>query len=119
MLRSIFYDLKNDHEIAFFSSIIVAGHNYNKSDMSYGEMRLLLRNDFEEFFRLSNESGNQLLKERILERFKVFCKIIFKEFLDHNINFNKNTEVSLINIAEWKLEYYPDAERIGGKINGY
>lgn len=115
MLRSLFSEFNDDKNIIVLSSIVVAGQNYNKSDISYKKMRSLLQSDFEEFFRLSYEVENEPLKERVLERFKVFCRMIFKDFLNYNIFLESIDSVSMRDIAEWKLMIYPDHTLIGEK----
>lgn len=115
MLVSLFGPLDNSFELAAACSIFIAGTNYNQPNVTYGDMRSWLFEDFIEFFIISEEPGKDALKERIVERFKVFCKSIFLTTL---INFNSiklDNKESIFDIIDWLLFIFPSNQLINGE----
>ncbi|ALS09932.1 hypothetical protein ABE82_26315 (plasmid) [Paenibacillus peoriae] len=114
LILSLFVDNENTEWIAGACSILIAGTNYQGTDVTYLEMRKWLFEDFVEFLKVADDPKKKALKERIIERFKVFCQKVFATVLFNLHSLDKNIEeVTLTDIVEWLLFVYPDNRLIG------
>jgi len=118
MLESLFSPIDDIVDISSYSSALIAGSNYKKSDLSYGVMRKLLREDFEYYIKINEFEKQVPFKERIIERLKVFCKIIFSAFILHTDSLTEINDFSLYEIALWNIYLNPNGLLLGGKTNG-
>ncbi|MEG8975257.1 hypothetical protein U8Y98_00785 [Priestia megaterium] len=111
ILKNIFRE-ENLEKVALYSSIIIAGTNYDNDDVTYGEMRQWLYEDFTEFFQLASQQGHFFAKERVCERFKVFCKNIIGTLLFNLIPMKEEIHYDVQDIIKWILYINPDNHNI-------
>lgn len=113
LLREIFKE-ESEENVALFSSIIVAGINYDKNDVTYKEMRLWLFEDFKELLEISISKGNIPLKERVLDRFKVFSRNIIGTLLFNLFPENKSIceKITKNDLIGWILYINPEDKLI-------
>ncbi|MGG6447694.1 hypothetical protein [Pseudobacillus badius] len=111
IFKTIFqtYDIR---ELSINCAIIIAGTNYDEDDVTYGEMRHWLVEDFHEFFYIAARKGFVPLKTHINERFMVFCKIIIRTILFNLIPNNKDSQYSVKDVIEWILTINPNEDPI-------
>ncbi|OKL36683.1 hypothetical protein [Domibacillus mangrovi] len=108
----ILFQTHDIQELSTSCAIIVAGTNYDKNDVTYGEMRRWLIEDFHEFFYIADRKGFIPLKMQINERFMVFCKIIIRTILFNLIPINKDSQYSVKDVIEWILTINPNKDPI-------
>ncbi|MDR6717405.1 hypothetical protein [Paenibacillus sp. 2003] len=118
MLTSLFEPVEHPSKLAAACSIFISGTNYNQSNVTYGDMRVWLFEDFLEFFNIADVSGKEALKERIVERFKVFCKSIFFTTLINFDSIKLDLKESIFDIIDWLLYIFPNDQFINGKELG-
>lgn len=106
--RTVF-DTSDDKTLAKYCAITIAGINYNKSDVTYGQMRQILFEDFTAFIYYSSHSSPPIIViDESFERFKVFTKNIIGTYL-----FNLSSEEDeVIDILKWILYINPNDEYI-------
>ncbi|MFE0341673.1 hypothetical protein ACFW0L_08340 [Priestia megaterium] len=118
ILHTIFKG-ESKEKVALLSSIIVAGINYDKDDVTYKSMRIWLYEDFKELLEIFNIEGHTALKERILDRFKVFSRNIIGTVLlnlfpeESEID---GTNLNIENLISWILYINPESDFI--KLRG-
>lgn len=101
------FDSQDHKQLAAACSVFIAGVNYRGTAVTFGNMRIWLYEDFLEFFMLSDTPGKTALKERVVERFKVFCKNIFvTTFLNFDLGNNKR-KGTILDLVSWLLFVYP------------
>ena len=99
------------NKLATYCSIIIAGTNYNSSDITYKDMRKIMYEHFREFISISREGQCVLLIEEIFDRFKVFTKNIIGTYL-FNIPYKDSKEYFMTDILEWIIYINPSDEFI-------
>lgn len=100
----------NDYKIlAKYASIVIAGTNYNKSDITYGQMRQVVFEDFCNFINYTSSQSSILVLEESFERFKAFTKNIIGTYL-FNLSFDEQN--GIIDVLKWILYINPNNELI-------
>lgn len=77
-------------------------------------MRLWLYEDFIELFELASQIGYEALKERIVERFKMFCKNVIGTVLFNLVTIEESEDYDFKDILAWILYINPANDLIGG-----
>lgn len=106
----ILFKSDRDCDLSKYCSVVVAGTNYDDSNLTYKELRKILYDDFMEFLEIYRER-NYMVLETIFERFKSFTKIIVKTFL---LNCSSNIEANVDDILKWIFYINPNSEYILG-----
>ncbi|BAH44557.1 hypothetical protein BBR47_35800 [Brevibacillus brevis NBRC 100599] len=113
MLSCIFREIHKPELLAAASAVFIAGINYDGPGVTYKDMRRWLFEDFREFLEIADAPGKEALKERIIERFKVFCKNIFVTTLLNFDSLQDDVEdATVTDIVEWLFFIYPDSHLI-------
>lgn len=104
----IIFNTKEINNLAYFAAVIIAGTNYKQSDVTYGEMRKWLYEDFKEYLYYSNIPEYEAYKIQNEDRFRVFCKTIIGTYLFNLNSLSTNTEYTTKDIIDWIKYIYPD-----------
>lgn len=107
----ILFDTEDIREISSYASIVIAGTNYKKGDITYGDMRRILFEDFIEFISYVKDNRSAMLVDIIYERFKVFTKNIIGTVL-FNIPLQSSRMYEIQELFEWILYINPNKENI-------
>lgn len=105
------FDTNDMKKISGYASVIIAGTNYKKGDITYGDMRKILYEDFLEFITHVKDNKSDMLLAIIYERFKVFTKNILGTFL-FNIPLESSKKHEVDELIEWILYINPRKENI-------
>ncbi|WP_415836873.1 hypothetical protein, partial [Paenibacillus glucanolyticus] len=116
VITSLFGNTQDQRSLAAACSVFVSGTNYRGSDVTFIDTRAWLFDDFMEFFMLCETSGKFALKERIMERFKVFCKNVFVTTLVNFDILDSNVHATIKDIVDWLYFVYPNHRPIREEV---
>jgi hypothetical protein len=117
IIKQIFHMKDNVDDLAFYAATIIAGSNISKDNATYRQMRLWLFEDFKELLNISNANDKYLvLKERIYDRFKVFCRNIIGTVL-FNLDKIDDMQGDIEQIINWIAYMYPNDKLIRREQN--